>query len=251
MLNLASACVSRPQVQSTADAPSTSVRLQRADAAPLTASFRTDGSALVGQLGFTRNCAEETRQVTHRESQRTRVSAGWLAVGVVGVASAVVGAYVLSAASSADHRVTCGSGGGAPRAGDTCESSASSLRKAGTSALISGVGFAVMGGYMAAQTKQTERQVLPDQTSLQVREAHPCGDVAALDGMQIAVLLPRFGGKWSGRVNADGSARIELATKVTIPPNSLVNVFVESVPESLAGLVAPGRVLTEVRLAAH
>jgi hypothetical protein len=89
---------------------------------------------------------------------------------------------------------------------------------------------------MAAQTKQTERQGLPDQTTLQVREAWPCGNLAALDGMQIAVLLPRFGGKWSGRVNADGTARIELATKVTIARHALVNVFVESVPPSLAGV---------------
>jgi hypothetical protein len=248
-LTLACACVSRAQVHSTADAPSTHVRLARADAAALTASFRTEGQTLVGQLGFTQNCAEETRQVTHSESQRTRVSAGWVAVGALGAASAVLGAYALSAASSADHTVTCGSGSGSPRAGDKCESSASSLTEAGTSALISGVGFAVLGGYMAAQTKQTERQALPDQTSLKVREAQPCGKLSALDGMEVAVLLPGFGGKWSGRVQADGTARIELSTKVAIAQNSLVDVFVESVPPPLAGVVAPGSVLAQVKLA--
>ena len=251
VLGFASGCVSRARVHVTEGPASTSVRLARADASALTASFRAEGRAVVGQLGFSRACAEETRQVTHRETQRTRVSAGWIALGVAGVVTSVVGAYALSAASSADGTVSCGSGSGAPRAGDKCESSASKLSEVGTSALISGVGMAVMGGYMAAQTRHTESETLPDQTSLRVREAQPCGNLAALDGMQVAVLLPRFGGKWSGRVSADGTARIELATKVAIPPDSRVDVFVASVPTSLAGLVAPGSVLAQVKLAAR
>ena len=106
----------------------------------------------------------------------------------------------------------------------------------------------VWGGVMTAQSKHTERLPLPDVQTVQVRPSQPCGNAAALEGLGVAVLLPRFGGKWTGHVNVDGSVRIELPTKLTLPQGTTVSVFVDSVPEAISHLVMPGSELARVTL---
>jgi len=129
-----------------------------------------------------------------------------------------------------------------------CERKASILQQEAAALLTAGAGLMTWGAIMTAQSKHTERRPLPDVQTVQVRPSQPCGNVAALEGMSVAVLLPRFGGKWAGHVNADGSARIELPGKLTLPQGATVSVFVDSVPEALSSLVAPGSPLAQVTL---
>jgi hypothetical protein len=246
-LLLASGCISRAQLHTTPDAPTTSVRLSR-DATPLTATFHQQDQALIGQVGFSNSCAEETRQVVHREMRRNRVEPGWILGTAAGVGLGVLGAYAMSASSSANHEVVCGNGRDAPNAGDKCESAASTMLSAGASLLASGVIVAGASGLMLARSNYTERRPLPDQQTLQVREARPCGNIAALEGLGLAVLLPGLGGKRTGIVSADGSTRIELGPKPKLPRGAPLDVLVESVPSSLTGMVATGSVVTRLTL---
>ena len=66
--------------------------------------------------------------------------------------------------------------------------------------------------------------------------------------MAVGVLLPAFGGKWTGNVLADGSARIDLGSNLKLPHGASLDVFVETVPSQLAGLVAPGSVVASITL---
>jgi len=246
-LALSSGCVSGMKVHRTPEAATTTVRLARADAVPLQAHFEQVDRAIVGRIDFTADCSSETRQVVHQERRRQRVSAGWIVEGAFGVAAMMGGFYALSESSSASSEVTCGTGG-SPRDGDKCSSPAGTWREAGATLLATGAAMTAWGAVMAAQSKHTERQPLPDLQTVQVRPSQPCGNVAALEGMSVAVLLPRFGGKWAGRVNADGSARIELPAKRALPQGATVSVFVDSVPETLSTLVMPGSELAHITL---
>jgi hypothetical protein len=248
VLLLASAFVSRAQVHTTLDAPTTSVRLSREDAAPLAATFRQQDHALIGHVGFTSSCAEETRRVVHREMRQNRVEPGWALATAASVGLAVLGAYVISTADSADHEVVCGNGYDAPKAGDKCESAASSLTSAGASLVASGIILTGTSAIMLARSTYTEHRPLPDQRTIDVRQARPCGTPAAFEGLALAVLLPGFGGKWTGNVLTDGSARIDLGSNLKLPHGAPLDVFVETVPSQLAGLVAPGSVLARITL---
>lgn len=246
ILAFSSGCVSGLKIQSTPEAPITTVRLARADAVPLQAHFEQADRAIVGRVEFTADCSAETRQVVHQEKQRQRVSAAWVITGAAGVAAAIGGLYLVSKSDGADKTEYCGYG--ASDARNKCESKASILQQEAAALLTAGAGLMTWGAIMTAQSKHTERRPLPDVQTVQVRPSQPCGNVAALEGMSVAVLLPRFGGKWAGHVNADGSARIELPGKLTLPQGATVSVFVDSVPEALSSLVAPGSPLAQVTL---
>lgn len=248
VLLLASGCISRAQLHTTLGAPTTSIRLSREDAAPLTATFRQQDQALIGQLGLTDTCAEETRQVVHRETRRNRVEPGWAVATAAGVGLGVLGAYVMSASGSANHEVVCGDGYDAPKAGDKCESAASSLLSAGASLLASGIIVTGASALMLARSTYTEHRPLPDQQTVRVREARPCGNVAALEGLGLAAVLPGSGGRRMGIVLADGSVSIDLGAKPKHPRGAPFEVVVEAVPSSLTGLVEPGSVVARLTL---
>lgn len=224
------------------------LRLARPDAAPVVAIWRQENHAIVGSIGFTRQCSlETTRTVERTQVTSTRPSKkGSTALIVAGSVLAAVGTGLMAAAEDQDDTVSCGRGGEV-RDGDRCTSVAGAFTELGVSVLVAG---ATMGGYgiWNATRKPTVKETpLPPEQLRSSTPDSPCGNLAALDGMSVLAQLPD-GGLWRGLVNADGSARIELGSS-GMPVGAPIPVVVDSVPPALEGIVKRGTPLGEVTLA--
>lgn len=229
-------------VRSLPEPPVEHLRLTRADSSPVSGTFEQNGHAVVGQLTLGAGCASESNQTVRRQSitetRTNRTTAiTWVVLG--GVLTAV-GAGFLVASQSADKQVTCGNDlSSAPKEGDECHSQSGILSEAGFSTLLSGLAIGTGAGIFLARKPQTETADLPSQQLTRVTAPVACGNTEALAGLVVALELPA-GGRWTGRAASDGSVRIDINEKISLPAQMSVPVVVESVPPSLAGLVTVG-----------
>ena len=234
-------------VRSLPDPPTQHVHLTRSGVIPVTGSFHQEAHSIVGQLAFTNDCAAESRQLVRRQETTETHPNRALGVGlaVVGGVVTAVGAGLLVASGSANDEVSCGAG----RAGDTCNSESSALATAGLSVLLSGLSFAIYGGYTLAQKPKLETKELPAETRIQLLANNvSCGTTATLEGLAVAVDLPD-NGTWRGRTARDGSVRIDVSESIRLPEGATLNLVVDSAPAILSAIVSPGATLGTVRLA--
>ena len=234
-------------VRSLPDPPTQHVHLTRAGVIPVTGTFHQEAHSIVGQLAFTTDCTAESRQLVHRQQTTdTHPNRGTAAViTVLGGVATAVGAGFLVASGNADKHVYCGEG----KAGDTCQSESSAAADLGLTLLLSGITTAVAGGYLWAQKPKVETTDLPSETHTQLLANNvSCGTTPALEGLSVALDVPG-NGTWRGRTALDGSVRIEVSDSIKLPDGVTLSVVVDSVPPILAGIVSPGAVLGEVKLA--
>jgi hypothetical protein len=223
-------------------------RLTRTGASAVTGAFRQQGHGIVGQLAFTSECAtESTSRVERKRVTEHRTNSGTATAWVVaGSLLTAVGVGTIIAGGNADHRVSCGE----MMAGDQCESDSSLLKEAGFTTLLTGLVPLATGAIFLALKPQTEIEQLPaESVTTLTPKPTACGNTASLEGISVLVDTASSG-KWSGRVSADGSLRIEINSQVPLPDNTQVNVTVESVPPAIAGLLAPGAALGSLTLGA-
>jgi hypothetical protein len=221
------------------------LRLSRAGLAPLEAHFAQQETALVGRVSFAQNCVYEGASTLRRELLTTTTTnkQSTTALLVAGGILAAAGVALYASSSGKDENVYCGDG--EPEDGDQCHSEAGAYRYVGVVTLGTGLGALLGGGALLARKPKVETKPLESQ---ELHSVGPtvgmCGKQASLDGLSVYVNMPG-GGTWSGRVDAEGSARIDLPSHfeaTTLP------VFVGAVPASAAGMVSPGMHLTEVTL---
>lgn len=250
-VSLISGCVGSTQSSSITkvEGPSTShLRLERPDAAPLEASWRQEQRAIVGSVGFTRQCLLETTRTMKRTQVTTRKPNNAHTVGfiVVGSLLAVAGTGLLVASTTKSETVYCGNRNG-DSGPDQCGSEAEGYRLMGSGVLTIAGALAGVGIWSAAKKPTVEKTSLPAEELKSSTPESPCGDPANLAGMTLLAALPD-GSLRRGEVAADGSARIDLGNTPqfsSIP----VKISVDSVPQVLEGLVSRGAPLGELTLA--
>jgi hypothetical protein len=189
------------------------IRLLRPDAAPVSAVWRQEGSSLVGQLSFANECSTETvqinrrTQVTDTHSNRKYATGAYLA----GAALSVIGVAILANTEGKSDRVICGSGVGAPKNGDRCNSEAGAWREIGAITIGAGLG-AVLGGVVVQSRKPVvETKNLPSEQQVRIQPNHnACGNPKALEGAIVRAALSS-GGTWTGTADRTGAVRIDLA----------------------------------------
>jgi len=220
------------------------LRLSRAGLSPLEAHFAQQETALLGRVSFAQNCVYEGSSTLKRELLTTTTTnkQSTTALLVAGGILTAAGIALYASSSGKDENVYCGD---EPKDGDQCHSEAGTYRYLGVVTLGTGLGALLGGGVLLARKPQVETKPLESQ---ELHSVGPtvglCGKQASLDGLSVYVNMPG-GGTWSGRVDAEGSARIDLPSQfeaTTLP------VFVGAVPASAAGMVSPGMQLTEVTL---
>jgi hypothetical protein len=228
-------------------APSERLRLTREGLSVLSGDFHQEGHTVVAQLTLSNDCTTESNQVIARQqvtdTHTNRTTA--IAWTIVGGMLTAVGTGLLVDSQSADTRVVCGSGD-TVKAGDQCDSASSAESSAAVSTLVLGLTTALVGGFYLTRKPQIETTDLPVQQLTTVTTQVSCGASAALAGLGLALELPG-NGKWSGRAEADGSLRININPQLALPDATLP-IVVEEVPPSLAGLVAPGAVVGQLKL---
>jgi len=241
---------SSTRIRSLPEPASEHLRLRRSGATALTGTFRQDGHAVVGELAFTTDCANERTELIRRQSvtethTKRSTTVTWAVIGGV---LAAVGTGFLVASQSADKQVTCGDGGTLME-GDQCHSLSGAESEAGLTTLLAGAVMAGSAGVFALRKPITEITDLPPERRQDVTAPVACGATPALQGMTVALELPQ-NGKWTGRVGGDGTVRIDLNEHVALPEHATLSVVVDSVPPSIAGLVTPGATVGAVTFAA-
>jgi hypothetical protein len=225
------------------------IRLERPGPKPISATWRQDGLALVGELAFTDACRTETVQVTRRTQLTDTHPNRSYSTGayVAGAALSLLGVVLVANAQGKDTNVTCGSGGGAPRSGDTCESDAGAWREIGAVTIGAGLG-AILGGVIVQSGKPVVKaQALPSEQQVRVSPGkHSCGSVAALKGSTVAAALTS-GGEWTGVVDAQGAVRIDLSGSAHLRGTHAA-LRLESVAPAAATLLVVGTPLGELDL---
>jgi hypothetical protein len=236
-------------VRAQPQAPLERIRLERKDAGPISGAWRQDGSVLVGQLAFTNACGTETLQrtklveVTDTHPNR-RYSVG---AYITGTALSLLGVALIANAQGKSEQVTCGNGSSAPKSGDRCDSEAGAWRAAGASILGSGLGAILGGAIVAGRKPIVTSKDLPSQERVLITPGpRSCGNLAALDGSQVAATLSS-GGKWTSSVNAEGSVRIDLSG-ASIQRGTLATFTVESVVGNASSLVPNGTLVGQLEL---
>jgi len=248
-VSLISGCVGSTQSSSITkvEGPSTShLRLVRPDAAPLEANWRQEQRAIVGSVGFTRQCLLETTRTVKRTQVTTRKPNKAHTVGyiVVGSLLAVAGTGLLAVSTTKSETVYCVDGDAGR---DRCSSEAGGYRLMGSGVLTIAGALAGVGIWSAVKKPTVEEAPLPPEELKSATPESPCGDPANLAGMTLLAALPD-GSLRRGEIVADGSARIDLGNTPqfsSIP----VKISVDSVPQALEGIVSRGAPLGELTLA--
>ncbi len=232
--------------------PSTErVRLVRPDAAAVAASWKQEGSSLIGQLSFTNACLTEAvqlnrrTQVTETHPNRTYTTGAYVA----GAVMAAVGVVLMANAQGKSEVVHCGTPGLAPKSGDTCESKAGAWRTMGWVALGAGVGTALGGVLVHTRKPVIESKDLPSAEQVRVipnREG--CGSTSSLEGAVVRASLSS-GGTWTGTADETGVVRIELAG-AAYSQGAHASFTLESVRPSVTPIAVSGSSLGELELQA-
>jgi hypothetical protein len=241
---------SSTRIRSLPEPPSEHLRLQRSDATAISGTFRQDGHAVVGELAFTTDCVNERSELIRRQRvtethTKRSTTVTWAVIGGV---LAAVGTGFLVASQSADKRVTCGNGTSVMD-GDQCHSVSGAESEAGLTILLTGAVMASSAAIFALRKPSTEITDLPAEQRQQLTAPVACGVTPALEGLTVALELPQSG-KWTGRVGGDGTVRIDVNEHIVLPEHATLSVVVDSVPPSIAGLIAPGAAIGAVTLAA-
>ena len=249
LVALATACSSTTtNVVAREQPPVTQLRLSRSDAAPLRATFQQDGHSIHGSVAWSSDCSLDTTHSTLNErttttKPNTGANIGWfIASGVV----AAVGVGFMAAAPHQDQRVFCGDGD-TPQPGDTCDSVSSAEMKLGATIVGFGLGMAALTAFAALHKPKTTTEALPPDQVTTTTADSPCGAPEALEGMLIALELPN-GGRWSGKLEHDGSFRIDIDPEVSLPAAD-ARLFVDDVPPAAADIVPRGTALGTLSLA--
>ena len=228
--------------------PVTRLHLSRADAEPLSATFLQEGHSIRGTLSLTNECSLDTTRTTRSErttttKQSTGTTVAWfIASGVVTAA----GIGFMAASPHQDKRVICGNGD-TVRAGDTCDSTASVFMQSGATTLGIGLGMAAVGVLGLVQKPKVKTESLPPQQVTTSTSDSACGNADALDGMVIAMELPN-GGRWTGRVERDGTFRIDVDSEVPLPAGE-ARFFIDNVTPPLDAVVVRGTPVGTLTLA--
>jgi len=224
------------------------VRLERADAPPLLATWRQEGLTLVGQLAFSDACRTEAVQVTRRTQvtdthPNRRFTAG---AYVTGAALSLLGIALFANAQGKDETVTCG-GGGTPKSGDKCYSEAGAWREIGAITIGAGLG-AILGGVMVQSRKPVvQTKDLPSNEQVRVVSSKgSCGNTAAFEGATAAASLST-GGKWIGVIDGEGTVRIDLRGS-SPSRGTLATMSVESAAPDAAPSLVVGTALGQLEL---
>ena len=242
------ACATTKTHTVTLERPAVSrLALARPESKPLVGAFRQEGHAVVGTVGFTRECSvETTRTFDKTEVSETKASGETIAAYIaVGAGLAAAGTGLLFAARGKSDDVWCGDGA-EPRAGDTCQSEAHVYSTLGVTLLVSGLGSAAVGGVLFAQKPKSEAKALDPERVVSTSGSAACGLPESLAGTVLGLELPN-GSRWTGRVDASGAARIELSSDIAIP-DAEVAIFVDEVPLELSALLARGSTVSSVSL---
>lgn len=227
-------------VRTTAEKPVQRFRLARPSAVPLRATWHQDGHRILGELSLPAACRKETLRVWRAESvQETSPNPAYYTTGyVMGGVFAAAGIATLVASGSASDEVSCG-WDSTPKSGDTCRSPSGALVEIGATLLAVGAGTVLGSVLVASSDPRVETKPLPVQRRVSLNETvEPCGSLAQLAGMRVTADIPEAG-RWSGAVDADGKAVIELGSAVTLRKPTETRFSVESVPAG-ASVVAPG-----------
>lgn len=236
-------------VRAQSQAPTERIRLERPDSAPLSGAWQQNGTTLVGQLAFTNACGTETVQRTKlvqvkdtHPNRRTSTAAY-----IAGSALAVMSLALFANSQGKSEHVTCGSGDGEPVAGNRCDSEAGAWRSLGAITLGAGVGAILGGAIVASRKPVVTSKDLPSQERVLVSPGpKSCGDIAALQGSQVAATLST-GGKWTSTVDADGSVHIDLRG-ASIQRDTVATLTVESIGGSASDLVPIGTRVGQLEL---
>jgi len=218
--------------------------LAQRESSPLMARLTQEGHSVVGTVGFTRECLlRTTRTLQRTKVSETKMSGGAAAAYIAtGFALAALGTGVMAAAQGQSDTVSCGEG----RAGDTCDSPQSMFMYGGASILVGGVVLGAVGGLGLALEPTRETKLLHPESIVTDSATAPCGTAESLGGIRIALQLPN-GSRWTGPVEANGAARIDVSPDVSFPDAEVV-VFVDEVPEALSAVVARGVAVATVSL---
>jgi hypothetical protein len=225
------------------------VRLVRPDAAAVAASWKQEGSTLVGQLSFTNACLTETvqldrrTQVTETHPNPTYTTGAYVA----GAVMAAAGVVFMATAHGKSEVVYCGSPGGAPKSGDTCDSEAGAWRTIGWVALGAGVGTALGGVLVHTRKPVVESKDLPSAEQVRViPNRGGCGSTSSLEGAVVRASLSS-GGNWIGTADETGIVRIELAG-AAYGQRAHASFTLESVRPGVSRLAISGSPLGELDL---
>jgi hypothetical protein len=218
--------------------------LAQPESSPLMGWLSQEGHSVVGKVGFTRECLlRTTRTLEKTKVSETKMSEGAAAAYIAtGAALAAVGTALMAASQSKSDTVSCGEG----RAGDTCNSPQSAFMYGGAGFLLGGVVFGAAGGIGLVVEPTRETKSLHPESVVADSAAAPCGTAESLGGIRIALQLPN-GSRWTGPVEANGAARIDVSPDVSFPDAEVV-VFVDEVPEALSAVVSRGVEVATVSL---
>jgi hypothetical protein len=248
LLGISSGCTATTTSIVVSEQPSmTRLRLSHEGANALQATLRQEGHTVFGTVSFTAECSLETTRTTLKEQSKSSKASTASIIGyaIAGVALTAVGTGLMVASKNPDHRVYCGEVDEAPKAGDSCWSDASTVMEVGLITLGTGLGLGGIAGFNAMRKPTVETVALPAEHVTTITPEAACGNDEALEGMIVALELSN-GSRWLGQVAKDGAFSVEVSPEVLGAGEA--RAFVDSVPATLAGLIARGALLGTISL---